>query len=646
MASELSGSFGDGVLVVDLSSVEGDVLSAVASATDVVHRAAQPAATVRTLAALGSLLVLDGCEHVIDEAAELVSQLHSTDRPRIRVLATSQVQLGCPQEVVVELRPLATADAVALFEVRADAARSGWGDGVDGARVRQLVDRLDRLPLTIEMAASRLRAMSFAELEGAVGDREVFAAMSHRSPHRRHRTVRSLVEWSVDLLDPALREALVQLSVFAGPVTAAEAAEVLGSRATPALVELAERSLVAVELDRPATRYRLLDTVRSVASSWRAEGGSVELRARHAAALARLAHGIDAQLRGPDEGTARVRLTGSIDDLRVAHGWARANDPELAERLAASLCLASYSWLWHEPGEWSAALVDSGPERDVASFPASWLLVAANAAHGGDLDRAGDLAERVLAGDPPERERGTALEILCDVTMYRGELEQCGRHAVALAEVGAAAGDAHMTDLAAASDSLRRTYQGRPEAGLERLTRSAPPATPTGTAWFDYARGEAHSALGEHEPAVAAYRSAGDLGRSVDNPFIATVAAISLGAELCRAGDLPASFAAFDQCFQLIRRHGNTVHALPAVRNVVALLDRTGDTAEALLLAAAVTDGALRASYGTEADALADLIATADLSGPVADDLRARGRALGLEGAVRLATTLVGRRHA
>jgi predicted ATPase len=211
------------------------------------------------------LIVLDGCEHLVEAAAELVAGL-AERCPRLRILATSREPLEVDGERVLRLRPITVPER--LFCERA-AAVGVVVDDADMPAVARICRQLDALPLALELAAARTPSMPVAELAEALDAGEL--QLRRRSGHQHHRTLNDLVAWSLRLLGDAERDALLALSVFPGRFRAADAKSLLSAIAgtrVSAVPELARRSLV----DLDGTRYRLLVTIRDVARA--------ELRAR------------------------------------------------------------------------------------------------------------------------------------------------------------------------------------------------------------------------------------------------------------------------------------------------------------------------------------------------------------------------------
>ena len=602
----------EGVHLVELASLDdpAGVLPALALALDAMVDPGRPDAAVRAIARLDALVVLDNCEHVIDAVAAVVDGLLAPVDGRVTVLATSRVRLGVGVEEVQQVGPLRAEEAAELFVARADAARSGWHAGsVDATAVLELVDHLDRLPLTIEMAAARLGSMTFTELDDAVREGGRLLQVSHRTPTHRHRTLGSLVEWSADLLDDEMRRVFVECSVFAGSFTATDASQVVSgetdSRMT--LAALADRSLLAVDLSGPTARYRLLDTVRTVAAGWLQQSGvEVETQHRHARFVATSVAAIDRELRGPLESEARRRLDLVVADVRLAHRWATQHRPELASRISGSLHLAAYSTFWSEPAVWSQGLLD----RQGALTPGllgARLVVAAHAANRSELTSAWDAASAIAtaaeAGDDPTTLAG-ALEVLSDVALYTGRLADVARLSVSLDGLGLELDDAHLRSWSAVNASLADTFGGDPAAALARVDGWPDHVSaPSDRAWIAYARAEALSALGAGD-AAAAFDGAIELAEAADNPYVRSVAQLSLATELARSEDVFGSLAVWAMCLDGYLRHGNVVHAVTGLRNLVEVLVRANDDRAAAMVGAVVTRPDLRPSFGQESDRL------------------------------------------
>lgn len=206
-----------------------------------------------------SLVVLDNCEHVIDAVAELVAFLVSATAD-LRVLTTSRAPLEIAAEHVYLLGELAPADAAALFRDRALAARPGAELPDD--LVRSIVTRLDGLPLAIELAAAKVRAMGIEEIDRRLEDRFALLRGGDRAAPDRHQTLLAVIDWSWNLIDEPARRALRRLALFNDGFTLAAADAVLGDGALDAVQRLVDQSLLSVHGAARGVRYRMLETVR------------------------------------------------------------------------------------------------------------------------------------------------------------------------------------------------------------------------------------------------------------------------------------------------------------------------------------------------------------------------------------------------
>ncbi|MEU0554469.1 BTAD domain-containing putative transcriptional regulator [Dactylosporangium sp. NPDC006015] len=302
-----------------------------------------------------ALLVVDNCEHVVDAAAVVVDHLlqATTD---VRVLATSREALAVAGETQIAVGPLAVPDetaaadaiaaspAVRLFLDRARSVRPGLQLDADAARaVASICRRLDGMPLAIELAAARAKALPPAEIADRLRDRFALLTAGPRSSEARHRTLRATIDWSHDLLPEGERRLLRRLAVFRGGWTLAAAEQVCGfGGSEPAdipdlLFRLVDQSLVTAD---PGTgRFRLLVTIREYAwMKLREAGEEDDCRRRHLAHCIAMAeqHGPLVRYTGP----AWDLLVEDQDNLRAAIEFCierTAESPEPGLRLAAAL---------------------------------------------------------------------------------------------------------------------------------------------------------------------------------------------------------------------------------------------------------------------------------------------------------------------
>ncbi|GAA5153507.1 hypothetical protein GCM10023340_35670 [Nocardioides marinquilinus] len=223
------------------------------------------------LAQAPTLLVLDNCEHVVEAVADLVAFLVATTSD-LRVVTTTRAPLAIAAERVFALPQLSAEAATELFRQRAEAARPGVR--LDDVVVDRVVARLDGLPLALELAAAKVRAMSVADIDRRLDDRFALLRGHDRGAPDRHQTLLAVIDWSWNLLDERDRRALRRLSLFADGFGLDGAEALCGPAALPALESLAGQSLVTVsDTADGGLRYRMLETVREFGRLRLAEAG-------------------------------------------------------------------------------------------------------------------------------------------------------------------------------------------------------------------------------------------------------------------------------------------------------------------------------------------------------------------------------------
>ncbi|MDX3661390.1 BTAD domain-containing putative transcriptional regulator [Streptomyces sp. ID05-26A] len=333
LASVLGGAF---VSLAEITSSD-DVPRAVADALGIVERPGLSVAGA-VVAARPSLLVLDNCEHVLDGAADFAAAVCGS----VQVLATSRERLSVADERVVVVSSLDEAAGVELFDVRARAADPSY---VGDSAVRELCRLLDGIPLAIELAAARVRSHRPAELLTRldIGVRRTGSA--------RHRTVRSAIQWSYDLLSAAEREVFCRLSVFAAPFDLDAADDQL-------LGDLVERSMLSVHDGPFGRRFRMLEPLRQFGSSLL--GDREPALAAHASWCLRQVVRVGELLGGHDEAEGVGRLAELWPNLRAAVQWAfECRDVRLAEALVRPVVTELPLRGRREIGDWAEPLAGS-----------------------------------------------------------------------------------------------------------------------------------------------------------------------------------------------------------------------------------------------------------------------------------------------
>lgn len=369
------------------------------------------AALIERLRIAPTVLVIDNCEHVLADAADWVAELLDA-APDVRVLCTSQAPVGVAGSCEFALTPLGLDDAVTLFGERSTGHRRS-GDLADG--VRALCRALDGLPLAIELAAARTRTLSVAEINDRLDDR--FKLLNDPTSHRpeRRRALRATIAWSYELLFPDDQRGLWALATFAGGASLAGVEHVLGALGVPpaaaidVIDRLVARSLIVVDHNTAATRYRLLDSIRAFA-----------LDALDEAGLAEVGHGANARwfIDAALASTTGVRSARQAEFLAFADNeranidaaltWCGQRDPH-----AALIMAKGFGWAWVVLGD------SRGAERIHTA-----------------LDAAG--------GSTDAMERAEALLLIGWIEASTGHLEPARLHVVAAAELADASGDVEL----------------------------------------------------------------------------------------------------------------------------------------------------------------------------------------------------------
>jgi predicted ATPase/DNA-binding SARP family transcriptional activator len=314
---------------------------------------------VEQVAATPALLILDNCEHLVAAVADLVAILVSR-APRLRVLTTTRAPLGLAGERVYPLPQLDRADAVQLFRERATSARPGVR--LVDARIGSLVDRLDGLPLAVELAAAKVRVMSVEEIERRLENRFALLRGGSRDAPERHQTLLAVIDWSWNLLDEEQRVALRRLSVFRDGFALAGAAAVIGVEdALGVVTALVDQSLVTVH-EAETVRYRLLETVREFGRMQLVDAGDdtlAEDRLRDWAVD--LARATRSRLYTRDQVAALAELRaeeGNLTDV-LRRGLAERDPPTVVQVMAA------LAGLWTVQGDHLKVVALAAPVEDV-----------------------------------------------------------------------------------------------------------------------------------------------------------------------------------------------------------------------------------------------------------------------------------------
>ncbi len=349
VAANVAGGFRDGVWYVDLSTITdaGLVALTVARAFGLPDQPGRSTVdtVVKFVGDRQTLVVFDNCEHLLDASAELVETLFN-HCPSLTVMTTSREPISVAGEVTYRVPSLSLDDeAIELFTDRARRANPSFRIAdEDRVAVAEICRRLDGMPLAIELAAARVRALSLEEILGSLHDRFRLLTGGSRTAVRRQQTLRASVDWSHALLTEPERVLFRRLATFMGgfDLDAAQAvcvsADVQRYQVLDQLTLLVDKSLVTAENVNGTTRYRLLETVRQYAQEKLGESGeSDETRTRHRDHYTSLAASIDSPWQVGHEQLI-ARAVSDIDNLRAAYTWSReTGDLSCAATLATSL---------------------------------------------------------------------------------------------------------------------------------------------------------------------------------------------------------------------------------------------------------------------------------------------------------------------
>jgi predicted ATPase/class 3 adenylate cyclase len=549
----------------------------------------------RHIADKSLLLLLDNFEQVVEAAAGVAELLRTC--PNLRVLVTSREPLHVTGEQEYPVPPFVEEEGVGFFTARARAVRPGFEPDQS---VREICRRLDELPLALELAAARVKALSPGQILARLERRLPLLTGGPQDAPERQRTLAATIAWSHDLLAEAEQLLFRRLAVFAGGWTL-EAAESICDADVDTLRSLVDKSLVGFE----GQRYSMLETIREYASERLEETGAGVVRRRHAEFFLALARSANLSIEA--EAPARHELVlPEADNLRAALAWALDADPVTGLELAVAL---ENFWVTQNPLEgmrWFEALLDR------AGGVPSDLQARALRDFGGSADIAGELeqAERLYReglatyrslGD----ERGVAnlVHRLGVVASKSGDSERARplwEESLAIfRRLGDRKGEAQPLQALANLEY----EEGRPEQAVELAERSLELSRETGFVWI-----EAWTLTNLAEYALA-------LGR-VDQAKRQATQALELG---MRMEDRQTMF-----------------FGLALLAQVAA---RTGDVAGAGRLWGALQTEEGRARVGAEWEAWRDSYAGPVLAhaGPELDEGLAAGRRLSLDEAARSA---------
>jgi predicted ATPase/DNA-binding CsgD family transcriptional regulator len=680
LAWELAPRAPDGAWLAELADTDDPAMVAlrVAAALGIMDEPDRPLAETlaEALKPRQLLLVLDTCEHVVDACAALVQQLLA-GCPGLRVIATSREPLRVRGETVWRVPPFALPaglgavpadalmqyEAIRLFAERAAAVRPGFVVGEDNRdAVLALCRVLDGVPLAIELAAARVRALSVGQIAARIGDRFQLLDSGDRTAPPRQQTLQAAVDWSYELLTEPEQALLRRLSVFSG-WSLEMAEQVCADEAIPAgqvlalLAALIDKSLVTLDSELSGdARYRLLDTIRQYARdrlAASAEEPAIRLRHRdHLLALAEQSAAI-AFLRGDPPWPARIVIFGRMaaeraNFLVALSACLERGDAEEGLRLCSAL-----------HNQWSASgdLTEGiswfdrflGLDRPVRpAIRAGALMRRAGLAFGQqDYATAREYARAGLelcqsTGDGCE---AAALRVLALVSLRAGRSDEAMIAIDAAVTAARAAGDDWEEGLSLAIRAAAIARQGQ----LDEARRAYAAALDVlrdnngwGMAQALYGLGSVARARHDQVSALRHFGDALALYRQIDARLEVARCLAGIGWIALSQRDLQLATSSFAECLQLSLAAGQRLATARALEAFAVLAVSLGDPARGVKLEGAVL--ALRAALGDAASArvservrqqLAD--ARARLGDAAAAALLEQGRAMSATEAARLA---------
>ncbi len=358
VAAEQSSEFKDGVWLIELAPIADPtyIVSAMASTFNLREIQGIPLMDTVTdyLRGRHLLLILDNCEHLIETCAKITDQLLH-DCPKLKITASSREALGIsgesvyrvpslslPQDLedLLDVGNLLNYEAPRLFSERASKANPQFTLTKENApAVTQICQRLDGIPLAIELAAARVKLFTPQQIAERLHDRFKLLTGGSRTALPRQQTLRALIDWSYLTLDEMEQDVLRQLAVFSGGWTFEAAESLVGEiEAMDGLSGLVNKSLVSVEEQEGESRYRYLETIRQYALEKLLESGAaVNARSRHLSYFLQLSRLAEEKFGTAERLTWVNRLEAEHDNLRAALGWALESDPEAGLQMICSL---------------------------------------------------------------------------------------------------------------------------------------------------------------------------------------------------------------------------------------------------------------------------------------------------------------------
>ena len=628
---ELEANFPDGVWPIELVAVVDPdaTIDAVATALDIhaMQGRTMSEAVVDVFQPRRALLFFDNCEHVGGQVSAIVDDL-LRNAPGVSILATSREPLGIPTEQVWPVDPLAVrllevdeepvaevfgqVPAIRLFVERAMSADPEFLLTDENAlAVAEICSRLDGIPLAIELAAARVRALDVEEIASRLDERFRLLKGVRRGADPRHQALEDAVRWSFDLLDSEEQQLFRRLSVFAGPFDLAAAEAVCDFDSTidvlDCLTRLADRSMVAIRRGASATSYELLETLREFGSGRLDDAESVGLFDSHARYFATVAEEVAVGLTTAAERTSSQRAADSFADLRAAVRFAaQIDDADLALRLVSSIREYGMRSMRYEVMAWAESALRLSDSAESAHFGVVQALRAYGSWVRGDFARSLEEVQQALVNSATDdyAARGLAARTRANVEFILGDnaagLQAC-IELVAVAEDSASASQrahAHyMTSCAYSSLGDRDVALAHAGAAHEA---AATTQSGTDAAGAHFADGLA--VAGDDAAALAAFAECDQIARDVGNRWMSAFARTELSSILLRSGRIEEACAGMAQVLDVWFRSGDwSQQWLALSKSIPALVARDDMEVAAELVGAVEAHASIAPPPSTEA---------------------------------------------
>jgi predicted ATPase/class 3 adenylate cyclase len=610
IARRHSSAFADGAKLIELATVleppaVGEVCAAALGVRARLHGGVFPS-IVETLRHRNQLIVIDNCEHVLDQVRQFVANVQPAC-PGIALVLTSRESLATEHEITFRVSPLALTEgttqrgqespAVELFLDRAGAVqpRLTLDDAGQGV-VAEIARRLDGLPLALELAASQLHRSTLTELHQTVMRGDLLDTVSH-APHYVHGKLERAIGWSYDRLQDHARVVFEACSVFAGQFGVDAAAEVSiplsASVVRSALDELVRTSLVDDVMLPERQLFRLLDSSRSFAGRRLATNDGLAscrgLLVRHYVAFVSLAA---SRLQGADEREWVRAIGNEFANIRYAHQIAAdQGDTNAAMALTAGLHDWALWRMWYELTEWAlGALRMPGAESHPLYADVSATAIYALWAQG-DRDKAGRLSEHVVCVEQAKGHKASVLllDAIASLALYERRMKDAMRWTTEWLELARSRGETFRLARAFYTATLVQMASGNIEkaTGLAREAMETALATgsPTALAFAHHAQG---LLARRADPGWAArcFETATTLASGVDNEL-----AIGLAqAELARLTERDSPAKALGAMRDVLQRWTTArdfANQMLSIRRIALLLGTIGHEEEAITLVSA-----------------------------------------------------------